>query len=188
MTKCKYCQNTLYLTPMSGKCRTCGRKAGFFRSMGGTTTFTQKGAVCEINREIKAVERKMVKIQESSDREAARLLELPVTDGLHGMTWQAAEQLACKWMTKNGHWGAKLSPPGADGGIDVESLSAIAQVKHHKSPMGIGEMQRIYGIAQSKKKKALFFAATGYTAQALEWAKKHKIECYTYPPVKRVRA
>ncbi len=48
-------------------------------------------------------------------------------------------------------------------------------------------MQRIYGIAQSKK-KALFFAATGYTTQALEWAKKHKIECYIYPPVKRVRA
>ncbi|UPU46181.1 MULTISPECIES: restriction endonuclease [Rhodococcus] len=80
-----------------------------------------------------------------------------------------------------------MSSPGADGGIDVESLFAIAQVKHHKSPVGIGEMQRIYGIAQSKK-KALFFAATGYTTQALEWAKKHKIECYIYPPVKRVRA
>lgn len=84
-----------------------------------------KGAVREINREIKAVERKMVKIQESSDRETARLLEIPVTDGLHGMTWQAAEQLACKWMTKNGRWGAKLSPPGADSEIDVESLSAM---------------------------------------------------------------
>lgn len=78
--------------------------------MGGTTTFTQKGAVREINREIKAVERKMVKIQESSDHETARLLELPVTDGLHGMTWQAAEQLACKWMTKNGVNGHEVLP------------------------------------------------------------------------------
>lgn len=181
MTKCKHCQSTLYLTPITNKCRTCGRTAGFFRSLGGTTTLTQKGAV-------RGMKRQMVKVQQDSHLEIARLRALPVTDGLHGMTWQGAEELACKWMKKNGHWGAKLSPPGADGGIDVESAASIAQVKHHASPVGIAEMQRLYGIAQSMRKKALFFAASGYSTQALQWAKKHGIECYTYPPVTRVRA
>jgi Restriction endonuclease len=170
----------------------CGRTAGFFRSLGGTTTLTQGGAERGVRRhtkkEIGRLKGEIKRIERGHARKITKLHQTPVVDGLHGMTWQAAEILACTWMKKNGHWGAKVSPPGADGGIDIESAISIAQVKHHQSPVGIDEMQRIYGIAQSTKKKALFFAVSGYTAPALQWAKKHRIECYTYPPMTRIKA
>ncbi|MFD4268194.1 restriction endonuclease [Rhodococcus sp. NPDC058481] len=190
MTKCKHCGNPLYLT-LGGKCRMCRRQPGFFRSIAGTTTLTQSGAERGVRRknmgEIRRLKAEIDKVEWDAARDIAALYQTPVTDGLHGMTWQAAELLACQWMKKNGHWGAKVTPPGADGGIDVESMTSIAQVKHHASPVGLGEMQRLYGIAQSTGKNALFFAASGYSAKALDWAKKHRIECYTYPPVKRVK-
>ncbi|MEU6559093.1 restriction endonuclease [Nocardia nova] len=189
MVKCKYCKSPLYLT-LGGKCRICRHPVGLFRSFAGTTTLTQGGAERAVRRhddsEIKRVKAEIERVKRDATRDLAALYQIPITDGLHGMTWQAAEILACEWMQKNGHRGAALTPPGADGGIDVESLRTIAQVKHHASRVGLSEMQRLYGIAHSTGKNALFFAASGYSAKALEWARKHQIECYTYPPVKRV--
>ncbi len=153
--------------------------------MSGTTTLTQRGAERAVRRDIEA---EIDRVEREAARDIAAIYQIPITDGVHGMSWQAAEILACEWMQKNGHRGAKLTPPGTDGGIDVESPRTIAQVKHHASPVGLAEMQRLYGIAHSTKKKALFFAASGYSAKALQWAEKHQIECYTYPPVKRVRS
>lgn len=160
--------------------------------MTAPTTLTQAGAEREIRRkrkgEIRRLEGEIKRIERDNQRKLAKLQRMPVSDAPQNMTWQAAEMMACEWMKKNGHWGAKQTPAGADGGIDIESISSIAQVKHHSSPVGLGEMQRLYGIAQSRRKKALFFSASGYSAPALEWAKKHRIECYTYLPVTRVKA
>ncbi|MEV6225106.1 restriction endonuclease [Nocardia fluminea] len=184
MKNCKHCASPLYLT-LDGKCRICRRNPGFFRSMGATTTFTQGGAERAIRRDLNA---QIGKVERDLANDLEQLYQTPVIDGLHGMTWQAAEIMARDWMKQHGHLRAKLTPSGPDGGVDVESLLSIAQVKHHASPVGLAEMQRLYGIAQSTKKKALFFAASGYSANALVWAQKHKIECYVYPPIKRVRA
>ncbi|SNT46724.1 Restriction endonuclease [Rhodococcoides kyotonense] len=166
---------------MSGKCRTCGKQAGFFRQLGGTSTFTQKGAV-------KDLQRKIDKVQSELDTDPQDLYAIPVTDSPHGMTWQAAEQMTRDWMKKHGYRDAELTPPGADDGIDITSRRAIGQVKHHAKPVGMSEMQRIHGIAVSRRKKALFFSANGYTPKALAWADQHKIECYVYPKVTRVRS
>ncbi|MGW5074060.1 restriction endonuclease [Rhodococcus sp. NPDC004095] len=160
--------------------------------MVSTPTFTQSGAERALrqrkDREVIRLQMKATKVERGLQRDLERIYTTPVTDGLHGMTWQAAEIMARDWMKKNGHWGAKLTKAGADGGIDIESMTSIAQVKHHASRVGIAEMQRLYGIAQSTRKKALFFAASGYSDQALKWATKHKIECYVYPPIRRVKA
>lgn len=192
MVKCKHCGNPLYTTLGGSKCRMCGRQAGFFRSVAGTATFTQAGAERAVQRgrrvEIRRLKADIAKVERDLAKDVEQLHLTPVVNGLHGMTWQSAEIMACDWMKKNGHWGAKLTPPGADGGVDVESRTHIAQVKHHASRVGIAEMQRLYGISQSTRKKALFFAASGYSSAAIQWAATHKIECYTYPPVKRVKA
>ncbi|MBT1194040.1 MULTISPECIES: restriction endonuclease [Rhodococcoides] len=179
MVDCKYCRMPLYTT-WTGKCRTCGKQAGFFRQMGATQTLTQRGAIKDMHRKMEKAERAV------GNSYGFEYVASP-PNVLHGMTWQAAEELACKWMRRHGYTDAKLTAGGADGGIDVLSRRAVAQVKHHAKPVGISEMQRIHGIAASTRKKALFFSASGFTPKALAWAKKHRIECYTYPKVTRVK-
>ena len=112
------------------------------------------------------------------DRQA-KALEIPTT-------WQEAELAAANWMRKHGYPDARCTPPGVDDGIDITSRAAIGQVKHHQTPIGIQELQRHYGIATAAGKQALFFALSGYTPRALKWARAHGVECYQYPPFRRV--
>jgi Restriction endonuclease len=58
-------------------------------------------------------------------------------------------------------------------------------VKHHAKPVGVGEVQRLFGISQAEGKVPLFFSANGFTPAAAKWAQDHKVECYVYPPVRR---
>lgn len=101
------------------------------------------------------------------------------------LTWQQAEHVALDWMVKNGYRDASLTKGGADGGIDITSRKGVAQVKHHVKPVGLGEMQRIFGIAQATGRKALFFSSAGYTPKAKQWAREHAISLYRFPPVRR---
>ncbi len=55
----------------------------------------------------------------------------PRTSGRPLRTWQDAEDFAEDWMRRNGYPDAHKTPSGGDGGIDVISSGAIAQVKHH---------------------------------------------------------
>lgn len=101
-------------------------------------------------------------------------------------TWQQAEAYACMWMQANGYIDARLSSPGADGGIDITSRAAIARVKHHAEAASLTEVQRLFGIAQSAGKIALFFSAAGYSPKAIVWARARQIQIYSYLPVRRV--
>ncbi|GAA2040702.1 hypothetical protein GCM10009740_37070 [Terrabacter terrae] len=125
-------------------------------------------------------ERERVKAAKRAEAEARQ-------QRINGLTWQEAERLACRWMRENGYSDARLTPPGADGGVDVVSMSAIGQVKRHAKPVGLAEMQRMDSIALRQRKKALFFSTGGFTPKAKEWARDHKIELYEMPPVRRVR-
>jgi len=91
--------------------------------------------------------------------------------------------VCCEWMSGNGYRDARLTGPGADGGVDITSRKAIAQVKHHTSAVGLAEIQRLYGIATASGKNALFFSRSGYTKSATAWARTHGIKCFRYPPV-----
>lgn len=46
------------------------------------------------------------------------------------LTWQQVEHACCMWMRANGYPDVRLTRFGADGGIDIESREAVAQVKH----------------------------------------------------------
>ncbi|WP_422626604.1 restriction endonuclease [Rhodococcus sp. (in: high G+C Gram-positive bacteria)] len=72
--------------------------------------------------------------------------------------------------------------PGADGGIDVTSARAIAQVKFQTKKVSLPEVQRLSGIAHAEGKDAIFFSSSGYTAQAKAWGDQHGVLCLRYRP------
>lgn len=96
-------------------------------------------------------------------------------------TWVDAEKFVARWLRKQGHTGVSLSVGGADGGIDVESRTTVAQVKFQSQPVGRPAVQAIYGVAMGRTKKAYFFSKSGYTAPAIEWA-AGKVDLYEYRP------
>ncbi|MFE5309897.1 restriction endonuclease [Isoptericola sp. NPDC056605] len=94
--------------------------------------------------------------------------------------WRDAEELARWHMCEVlGFRDAALTPSGADGGIDVVSARALAQVKHHNTPVGSPEVQQHVG-ASHRTKDALFYALSGYTAAALEYANTAQLGLFTY--------
>ena len=65
---------------------------------------------------------------------------------------------------------ARCTAPGTDGGVDVRSRGAVAQVKAQLTPVGRPELQALYGIARSEGRRPLFFSLMSYTAAAQAWA------------------
>jgi tetratricopeptide (TPR) repeat protein len=90
-------------------------------------------------------------------------------------TWQAAEEMAQRWMFYFGYRDAVLSQVGADGGRDVISKRAVAQVKYENKPSGISVIQRHAGIAHNDDKAGLFFSLSGYAKPAIEWANESRV-------------
>jgi Restriction endonuclease len=81
-----------------------------------------------------------------------------------------AEQVAAEWMRHLGFGDARCTGSGVDGGVDVRSQAAVAQVKAHLTPVGRPELQALYGVARSEGRQPLFFSLMSYTAAALAWA------------------
>ncbi|MDG5809089.1 restriction endonuclease [Streptomyces ossamyceticus] len=81
-----------------------------------------------------------------------------------------AELIAAEWMRYLGFADAVATPVGADGGIDVVSARAVAQVKLEGKPTGRPTVQQLHGAAAHEGKTGIFFSAAGYTPQARTWA------------------
>lgn len=95
-------------------------------------------------------------------------------------SFEAAEKLAAQHMRTLGFPDAKVTPRGADGGIDVTSSRAIAQVKWHSAPTGRPDIQKLYGARGRRHHlKMLFFSASGYTARAVECADELEVALFT---------
>ena len=94
-------------------------------------------------------------------------------------TWEDAELLAEEYMQVLGFADARRTGSGSDGGVDIESVRAVAQVKDQSSGVGRGVLQQIFGIAQSKGKQPYFFARH-YSAQALEWGSKNRVKMFQF--------
>jgi hypothetical protein len=65
---------------------------------------------------------------------------------------------------------ARCTGAGTDGGVDVRSREAVAQVKAQLTPVGRPELQALYGVARSEGRRPLFFSLMNYTTAALAWA------------------
>jgi hypothetical protein len=106
-----------------------------------------------------------------------------------------AELNAAKIMRGWGYLDAKATTGGADGGIDVRSRGALAQVKWKSSLANRPELQALYGARGSDTTKQLFFfSSAGYSAPAIAYADDVGINLFLYEstgkvwPINRVSA
>jgi hypothetical protein len=95
-------------------------------------------------------------------------------------THRQAEEYAAEMMRALGYADAVPTPRGSDGGVDVRSQWAVAQVKMEGVPTGRPTLQAIAGIARVDAVDAIFFSLAGYTAQALDWAELAEIACFEF--------
>jgi hypothetical protein len=102
-------------------------------------------------------------------------------------TWQEAEALAAQHMRSIGFPDAVVTGAGTDGGVDVISSAAIAQVKFHAVPVGSPDVQRLKGAAHEHE-TALFYSASGYTEAAKLFADKAGIALFVIGPWSQVAA
>lgn len=96
--------------------------------------------------------------------------------------WRTAEEAAAQFMRKSlGFSDATLTQDGADGGVDIISSRAVAQVKYRAQPTSRPEVQQLNGVARSAEhdgKKALFFSKNGFTAGAEKFARDNLIALF----------
>jgi hypothetical protein len=95
-------------------------------------------------------------------------------------TAAAAEAYAAEVMRALGFSDARATGPGADGGIDVVSSRAVAQVKMEAILTGRPVLQGIKGVAAVEKKRAIVFSLAGFTQQAVAWADRADVACFEF--------
>lgn len=113
----------------------------------------------------------------------------PVTDRSSGhprpaerliRTARDAELIAAEWMTYWGYTHVVTTPVGVDGGVDVHSDEAVAQVKAEAVPTGGPKVQQHHGVAVSHGKQALFFSLAGYTPAARTFAEANAMLLFSF--------
>jgi hypothetical protein len=94
-------------------------------------------------------------------------------------SWQMAELLASAHMVNLGFTDARTTQAGADGGIDIVSSRAAAQVKFLSQPVGSPDIQRLRGAAHGYE-NALFYSYSGYSKAAFATAEASEVALFDY--------
>ena len=94
-------------------------------------------------------------------------------------SWEMAEELAAAHMRSLGFTDVRRTTAGADQGIDVVAVEAVAQVKFLQSPVGGPDIQRFRGAAH-RVPNALFYSSSGYTKAALAAADHLNIALFQF--------
>lgn len=116
--------------------------------------------------------------EEASRPDLATKVDLPAPRLIKSAV--EAEQYAAEYMRALGFFDAAATLGGADGGVDVRSSQAVAQVKMEGVLSGRPVLQQLKGVAVVEGRVALFFSLAGYTAQAVEWAEDANIACFEF--------
>ncbi|MDM7892979.1 restriction endonuclease [Curtobacterium caseinilyticum] len=103
------------------------------------------------------------------------------------LDWQAAELAAVEHMKALGFVDAQKTQSGADGGIDVESSEAAAQVKFYASSIGRPDIQRLRGAAHEYR-ISVFYSTGGYTREAVQYADQAAVALFAMDPYGQVEA
>lgn len=104
-------------------------------------------------------------------------------------TPEAAETIAAARMREFGYSDARVTGRGADGGMDVMSDRAVAQVKQESYQTGRPALQRLYGArGEDRWRDLLFFSAAGYSRQAVAYADTVGIALFTYDVLGNIAA
>lgn len=92
---------------------------------------------------------------------------------------RGAEFLARDWMRYLGAIEAVETPGQRDGGVDVRSREFVAQVKHFRvDQVGVAAVRQIFGVATAEQRRALFFSSSGYTRDALSFARENGVALF----------
>lgn len=92
---------------------------------------------------------------------------------------RGAEHLARDWMSYLGASEAVVTPERRDGGVDVRSRDFVAQVKNlQNEQVGVAVVRQLYGVAASEHRRALFFSSSGYTRDALAFARENDVALF----------
>jgi hypothetical protein len=84
--------------------------------------------------------------------------------------WEEAEKAVCEWMRHHGYPDAELTAGGPDGGVDIRSAVAVAQVKDQSRPVSAPLVQALFGIATCERRTPLLFSSDGFTPDARAFA------------------
>lgn len=95
------------------------------------------------------------------------------------LTWQDAETLAAAHMRRYGFEDARSTASGADGGLDVVATFGVAQVKFLSAPVGRPVVQALRGAAHGYE-HAFFYALSGYTASAVQFADEAAVALWQF--------
>lgn len=95
-------------------------------------------------------------------------------------SWQDAERLAVDHLRQLGFSDARLTRRGADAGADVIGTGVVAQVKHWARPVGAPPIRDLHGTATAQRAIGVFYAAAGYTPQAVQWAIGAGVALFVY--------
>jgi hypothetical protein len=112
-------------------------------------------------------------------------MNTPFRSSRHGQEilvadWRDAEELAAWFMRETLSMdGARTTGSGNDEGIDVVSEMGVAQVKHLAEPIGGPVVQSALGAGHGSP-VVLFFALSGFTRQALDFAHRTGVALFTY--------
>jgi hypothetical protein len=99
-----------------------------------------------------------------------------------GLSPKEAEIHVSQILKFYGLEGVQKTRYSRDGGIDVESNTAVFQVKHQVAPVGVQVVREIYGVASAIGKRAGIFAKIGFTKEAKSFAEKNGIALFRYIP------
>jgi hypothetical protein len=96
-------------------------------------------------------------------------------------TPQDAEGLAADWMRYFGFVDARANTThSADGGIDVRSSEAVAQVKMHGRKASRPDLQRLTAAASAEQRRPLFFSQAGFARPAADWAAEQGVALFEF--------
>lgn len=87
-------------------------------------------------------------------------------------------------------WGfadAVATTGGSDGGVDVRSARALAQVKWKGGVTGRPDVQNLVGARGNGTQQLFFFSASGYSQQAITYADEMQVLLMTYDPLGEVK-
>jgi hypothetical protein len=102
-------------------------------------------------------------------------------------TWEDAERMAAGHMRTVGFPDAEVTTSGPDGGVDVKAAAAVGQVKHWTGKVGAREVRDLNGAAAALGVQGLFYALSGYTAEAVRWAEQAGLALFVYDTDRLVR-
>jgi len=114
---------------------------------------------------------------EKSIKLLQRMKSAPRPD--YNLNPRAAELHIEEWMA---HWGfhdAQATPVGPDGGFDVKSKRAAAQVKFRGQATPLEQINAFHGACNSRYEFEIFVSKSGYTKPAREAADEYGMALFT---------